>query len=88
MKINGFIIGILSIITGAVAGSLILKLTNGITWLSWLAYGTEFGISTAEPFVLDLMLIKVSLGVMVNVNVISIACMVLSLLLYRKIMTD
>jgi len=88
MKINGLWIGLLSIITGAVAGSLILKLTENVTWLSWLAYGTEFGISTAEPFVLDLALIKISLGIMVNVNVTSITCIVLALLLYRKILSE
>lgn len=85
MKMNGFLIGILSIVTGAVIGGLVADATQGITWLRWLAYGTEFGISTAEPFLLDLVVLKISIGFMVSVNLASVIGMILALLIYRKI---
>jgi len=85
MKVNGFLIGILSIVTGAVIGGLVADATQGISWLQWLAYGTEFGVSTAQPFLLDLIIVKISIGFMVTVNLASIIGMILALILYRKI---
>ena len=43
---KGTIVLIIFILCGLVIGGLIGELTSGISWLNWLGYGQEFGLST------------------------------------------
>ncbi len=52
---------------GIVTGSLVANLTSDIKALSWLSYGLNFGLT--EPFVLDLSVLKLSLGLAFNLNI-------------------
>ena len=52
---------------GIVSGSLVANLTSSVKGLSWLSYGLAFGIT--EPFVLDLSVLKLSLGLAFNLNI-------------------
>jgi len=85
MKPAKVFVFILSIVTGAVVGGLIAQLTSNVDWLKWLSYGVKFGISTAEPFLLDLVIIRFAFGFMVDVNIASLAGIVGALLLFRKL---
>lgn len=73
---------IIFILCGLVIGGLIGQLTQGISWLSWLSYGQTFGIS--NPVVLDLGVVKLTLGLMFNINISSIIGIILSIFIYRK----
>ncbi|MCI6908865.1 MAG: DUF4321 domain-containing protein [Clostridiaceae bacterium] len=85
MKWKNAFMFVLVILTGAVVGSLIAQLVQGIPWLEWLAYGASFGLSTANPVVLDLAVIKLVFGCMVEINIATIIGIVAALLLYRKL---
>lgn len=66
------------ICAGIVFGSLVARLSEGISWLSWLAYGMDFGITS--PFVLDLSVLKLTIGAIFNLNISVIIFIVIAVL--------
>ena len=74
---------ILLICIGVVVGMLVSNLTQNITWLSWLSFGREFGLTS--PFVLNLGIIIFTLGMTINLNISVIIFVVLSLFAGSKI---
>lgn len=70
------------ILAGIVIGGVIGELTEGISWLWWLSYGLDFGIT--EPFSLDLHILKLSFGLMVKINIASIIGIGISIWMYRR----
>ena len=74
---------IIFICAGLVIGGLIGQLSAQVDWLSWLAFGQEFGLS--QPLVLDLNVLKITFGFVVNINMASIIGMVIALFIYRWI---
>lgn len=71
------------ICSGLVIGGLLGQLASQVDWLSWLAYGQEFGLQ--EPMVLELNVIKITIGLMININIASIIGLAIALLIYKKI---
>ena len=74
---------IVFILSGLVVGGLLGQLASQVEWLNWLSYGQTFGLS--EPLIIELNVIKLTFGLMLNINVASIIGMAIALLLYRKI---
>ena len=73
---------IIFILSGLVIGGLLGQLASGVDFLWWLGYGSSFGL--AEPLVLDLSIIKLTFGLVINVNIASIIGILLAILIYRK----
>ena len=71
------------LLSGLVIGGLLGKLAAGVPWLWWLSYEQAFGLET--PLVLDLNVLKLTFGLMVNINVASIIGMILAIFIYRKV---
>ena len=74
---------ILFILCGIVVGGLLGELASNVDFLWWLSYGEEFGIS--EPITLDLIVITLSFGLMLKINIASIIGMILAIFIYKKI---
>lgn len=74
---------IIFICSGLVIGGLIGQLAGQVDWLSWLAFGQQFGLS--EPLVLDLNVLKITFAFVVNINMASIIGMAIALFIYRWI---
>ena len=74
---------ILFILSGIVVGGLLGELASNVDFLWWLSYGEEFGIS--EPITLDLIVITLSFGLMLKINIASIIGMILAIFIYKKI---
>ena len=70
---------------GVIIGSLIASLAGGIPFLSWLGYGKTVGISTDNPMVLDLSVLKIAFGFELGINVAQIGTILAGVLLYRKV---
>lgn len=70
------------LLSGIVLGGLIANFASQISWLSWLAYGEEFG--TNGPIGLDLSILKLSFELRMKINVASIVGMVIAAIIYRK----
>ena len=74
---------IVFILSGLVVGGLLGRLASSVPWLWWLSYGQEFGIN--NPLVLDLSILKLTFGLVFNINVASIIGMILAIFIYKKI---
>ncbi len=71
------------LLAGLVVGGLLGKLASEVSWLWWLSYGQSFGLE--NPIVLDLNVLKLTFGIVFNINVASIIGMILAIFIYRKI---
>ena len=71
------------ICSGLVIGGLLGQLASQVEWLNWLSYGQQFGLK--EPLILELNVISITFGLMLNINIASIIGMAIALFLYRKI---
>lgn len=71
------------ICSGLVIGGLLGQMASQVEWLSWLSYGQQFGLK--EPLVLELNVLKLTFGFMININIASIIGLAIALFLYRKI---
>ena len=74
---------LLFILSGIVVGGLLGELAAHVDFLSWLAYGEEFGLDT--PIELDLNVVKLTFGLMFKINISSIIGIVLAIFIYKKI---
>ncbi|MBR4000561.1 MAG: DUF4321 domain-containing protein [Clostridia bacterium] len=80
MKKN-FWLNFFLICVGIVLGAMVSEMTAGIPVLSWLSYGLDFGTET--PIILDLNVLRLTMGLSVNISVSTIIFVSLSLLLGR-----
>lgn len=71
------------LLAGLVIGGLLGKLASGVSWLWWLSYEQSFGLES--PIVLDLNVLKLTFGLIVNINVASIIGMILAVFIYKKV---
>ena len=78
-----FWLNLFLILIGIVVGTMLAEMTREIVWLSWLSYGLEFG--TESPLVLNLHVLKLTLGITVRITVSTVLFIALSLLLGRMI---
>ncbi len=74
---------IVFILSGLVVGGLLGRLASSVPWLWWLSYEQEFGLN--NPLVLDLSILKLTFGLVFNINVASIIGMILAIFIYKKI---
>ena len=81
-KDKGTLVLIIFILCGLVIGGLIGQLTQGVSFLSWLSYGQTFGIP--DPVSLDLGVVKLTFGIMFNINISSIIGIIIAVFIYRK----
>lgn len=70
------------LLSGIVIGGLLANFASQISWLSWLAYGEEFG--TNGPIGLDLSILRLSFELRMRINVASIVGMIIAAIIYRK----
>ena len=74
---------IIFLLAGIVIGGLLGEIASSVKALWWLSYGEQFGISS--PVTLDLSVIKITFGLLFNINVASIIGMAIAIFIYRKI---
>lgn len=75
---------ILLLIFGAVIGSVLTELVSDSPHFSWLAFSKQFGISTANPLVVNLGIVNFTFGMMFDISVSSIIGVIIAILVYRK----
>lgn len=73
---------IIFILSGLVIGGLLGHLAANVEWLSWMSFGQQFGLEA--PLVLDLSVLKITFGLMVNINIASIIGMTIAVIIYKK----
>ncbi len=71
------------LLAGVVLGALVANLCQGVPFLSWLSYHIDFGISAANPLVLDLAVLRLTFGLSVGIYTAQIFTIGLALFLYE-----
>lgn len=74
---------LLILLSGIVLGGFIGYLCRNVGWLSWLAYGQTFGLSS--PVVLDLGVIVFTFGLTISINIASIIGIIIGIIIYKKL---
>ena len=72
---------LLILLCGIVLGGFLGYLCRNRGWLSWLSYGQTFGLT--EPVVLDLGILKLTLGLIININIASILGIIIGIIIYK-----
>ncbi len=72
------------LLAGIVLGTIIARLCDGISFLSWLSYTMSVGLDTDHPVVLDLIVMKIAFGITLSVNTAQVICVIISLIAYNK----
>ncbi len=72
------------LLAGIVLGTILGRLCEGVSFLSWLSYSMSVGLDTASPLVLDLIVFKLAFGFSLTVNTAQIICIIAALLIYNK----
>ncbi|HCQ90240.1 MAG TPA: DUF4321 domain-containing protein [Clostridium sp.] len=71
------------ILLAAISGSFIGEvLSKSIRFLDIL--GRSYSIGLSDPFLLDLKVIGITFGIYFNINLMSIICVILAIILFRK----
>jgi len=81
-KEKGFWILLIFLLAGIVIGGLLGQLAENVSWLKWLNYGMDFGLS--DPIALDLKVLKLTFGLTIHISMASIVGMAISILIYKK----
>lgn len=75
-------IQILILLIGAVLGNLIARLSAGVSYLGWLAFGDTFGVS---PFTVDLGVAKLTFGMTFDLSIAAIIGLIIAIFICKKL---
>lgn len=76
---NKFWLNLFLILAGVVLGSMLAHFTADVPYLTWLAYGLNFG--TSSPVAVELGVVNFTLGISFNLSVATILCIALTLII-------
>lgn len=71
------------VLVGIVLGSMVAHVTAGVSFLSWLAFGLNFG--TSAPITLELGVVSCTFGINFSLTVATILCIAISLIVGKFI---
>ncbi len=74
---------VLFILAGVVLGGFIGSVFDGVPALSWLSYGSTFGLSS--PLVVDIGVLTLQFALTIRFTVAGIIGIIIALLVYRKL---
>ena len=79
-KEKNFWILLIFILCGLVLGGLLGELARNVNWLSWMAFGQEFGLE--NPLTLNLGVMTITFALMIKINIASIIGMAIAVFLF------
>lgn len=85
MKLKRNLVFLFFLLAGVIVGLLLASATEGIPLLSWLSFGRTVGLSTANPLIVDLAIVRVAFGCEIGFNVAQIITVTIALLLYKSV---
>lgn len=71
---------VLILLIGAVLGSLIARMTQNISFLSWLSFGDTFGVS---PFTVNLGVAQFTFGMTFQLTIAAILGLIIAMVICR-----
>jgi hypothetical protein len=74
------------LLAGIVVGSVVAELLRDVSQLAFLSKIYSVGLSTDSPLVLDLIIFKLAFGFTLSVSLSQIFFVIISLIIYAKVM--
>ncbi|MCI8387844.1 MAG: DUF4321 domain-containing protein [Clostridiales bacterium] len=71
------------VLVGIVIGSFVGHICKGVAFLSWLAFGIDFGLES--PLVLNLGVMQLTFGISITLTLATVIFVILSLLIGRAL---
>lgn len=71
------------VLVGIVLGSFVAYMCKSVSFLSWLAYGIDFGLES--PLILNLGVMRLTFGISIELTLSTVIFVILSLLIGRAI---
>ena len=84
MKLKGTLLLLFYLLAAVIIGALLANACRDIPFLSWLAFGGSIGISPAAPFVLDLWILRFSIGFVLDITVAQVITSAIAIFAYHK----
>ncbi len=72
------------IVAGILLGGLVGEVSKDVSWLSWLGYSADFGISADAPARIDLGIIQIIFGFNLAINVAQVLFIGIMIFMYKK----
>ena len=72
------------ILAGIVLGAMLASVCRNVPFLSWLSYYQSIGFNSDAPFVLDLLVVKLTFGFSMGVSVAQIFTIAAAIFLYNR----
>ena len=85
MKLKRNLAFLFFLLAGVILGLLLASATEQIPFLSGLSFGRTVGLSTANPLIVDLAILKIAFGCEIGFNVAQIITVTAALLLYKNV---
>lgn len=85
MKLQRTLVFLFFLLAGIIVGALLASVCANVPFLSWLAYSKTVGISTSNPLLLDLSMLRLAFGFEVGINVAQIITITIALLVYKNV---
>ena len=86
MRFKKALLFLFCLISGTVLGSLLGSVCSDIPSLSWLAFSRTIGISPEAPFLMDLGIVRFSVGFQVNISVAHVIMLGVFVAVYNLIL--
>ncbi len=80
---NKFWLNFFLVLAGIVLGSMVAHFAAGVSFLSWLSFGLNFG--TSAPVTLELGVVSCTFGIKFSLSVATILCIAISLVVGKAI---
>lgn len=84
-RAGGVLLLVALLVAAVVVGAFAASAAQHVGSLRWLAYAQSFGFGMGKPFLLDLSVLRLSLGIELKLNVAQALCLVGAVLIYRRI---
>ncbi len=76
---------LLFLLSGIILGTIITNLAQDVSFLKWLCWGDSIGVGYPNPVSIDLAIVKLNFGFVLEVNIAKLLCIISSILIYAKV---
>lgn len=78
------LIFLMFLLAGLIMGSVLTRVAADVSFLSWLCWGDSIGFGYPDAVTLDLSVIKLNLGLYIELNVARLICLIAAMAAYLR----
>ncbi len=84
-EINKTLLFLLFLLSGIILGTILTNIAAQTSFLNWLCWGDSIGVGHPNPITIDLVIIKISFGFVLEANIAKLLCIIGSILIYTGV---